>query len=57
MKEYRCLLCKKIFGTRKEIRKHIREIHKVKGFRKRHIPRGKRKGSSDITKNMEAYEI
>jgi len=28
---YRCELCKKIFSTRKEVREHLREVHRVKG--------------------------
>ena len=28
---YRCEICKKIFTTRKEVRKHLREVHHVKG--------------------------
>ena len=60
MKEYECAICKKLAargikgeerfkGTRKEVRKHLREVHHVKGVNK--------SDQSKITENLIAREI
>ena len=67
IKVFECAICKKLalkglkgekrfIGTRKDVRNHIRDIHKVKG-RKNTFGVPKREfGTSRITQNLEIYE-
>ncbi|MHA1664291.1 MAG: hypothetical protein ACTSVW_00445 [Candidatus Njordarchaeales archaeon] len=49
MKWYKCLLCEFETGDRKRIRRHAREVHKIKGKRKEE--------GSDISRSYESVWI
>ncbi len=63
VKKYECAICKNLakslskkrerfFGTRKDVRKHLREKHNIKGARGRNSGGHKNFGvDSDLTKN------
>lgn len=68
MKSYECAICKglvargikneeRFMSTRKEVRKHLREVHHLKGKKNEQALRKEDLGQSDITKNMIATEI
>ena len=71
IKTYECSICerltkkglkgeKRFTGTRKNVRKHLREIHHIKGIKNyRGEHHGERKGQfrSNISKETLAYEI
>lgn len=69
IKTYECKICydrvksgfskdaERVKGTRKAIRKHLREIHNKKHQKNTYGVSKKDFGQSEITKNMLSYEV